>query len=83
MSLRTLALLALLAPVAPAADILVPGDASTIQAGIVLAGPGDRVVVAPGVYAGPLVFSGIGVEVVGAGPDLTVIDGSADTGSPA
>ena len=61
---------------ARAADVLVPGDAATIQAAIDLATPGDRVLVAPGTYAERIDFTGkdLVVESTG-GAEATVIDG--------
>ncbi|MCC6427205.1 MAG: hypothetical protein IT435_10340 [Phycisphaerales bacterium] len=51
-------LLSPLACAAPAADLHVPADYPTIQAGIDAASDGDSVVVAPGTYAAPIAMSG-------------------------
>jgi len=59
----------------PAAAIVhVPGDAPTIQAGINIAVPPDTVVVAPDVYNEHIQLRSR-VDVFGAGPDVTIIDG--------
>lgn len=64
-----------------ATDILVPKQAPTIQAGIMLAQPGDRVLVSPGTYAEQIDFLGknIIIESV-AGPETTIIDGDSNAG---
>lgn len=74
-------LLALATGSALAADIRVPADAPSIQAAIDQAQAGDRVLVDPGTWSGPVDFLGkdIVVEAV-AGPDATVIDGGGSTG---
>jgi hypothetical protein len=55
--------------------IRVPTDAPTIQAGIVLADPGDSVLVAPGTYFENLVMRS-GITLTGEStPDVTVVDG--------
>jgi len=68
---------------ATAADILVPQDASTIQAAIDLASSGDRILVAPGTYAERLDFAGKDLVIQSTdGADATVIDGGgADAGA--
>ena len=68
-----------MATVAGAADIHVPGDYPTIQAGLNAAVDGDTVIVADGVWAGAgnrdLVFSGREVLVTSAnGPENCTID---------
>jgi parallel beta-helix repeat protein/predicted outer membrane repeat protein len=69
------------AAIAHAADIAVPGDAPTIQAAIALAQDGDRVLVAPGVYAERIDFLGKAIVVEGAaGASKTIIDGQGDAG---
>jgi nitrous oxidase accessory protein NosD len=62
---------------AAAADIHVPADQPTIQQGIDAARPGDRVLVAPGLYAERIDFEGKAIQVVGtAGAAATTIDGA-------
>lgn len=62
--------------------IQVPGDASTIQAAIVLAEDGDTVQVGPGTYDEALDFLGKAIRVVSqAGAALTTID-ATNLGSP-
>ena len=67
-----------LAAAAPAATINVPGDQSTIQAGINVAVSGqDEVVVAPGTYTETIDFNGKVITVRGSGgADVTTIDGN-------
>jgi hypothetical protein len=57
--------------------IQVPGNASTVQAGINLANNGDTVNIAPGLYAGPVNFHGKSITVQGSGPGV-IIEGSQD-----
>lgn len=66
------ALQAVLAPHAQCRVIHVPGDASTIQAGINAASYGDTVLVAPGTYR-ERVFPKNGVALLGSGADRTAI----------
>jgi hypothetical protein len=70
------ATLALAAGCAQATDIQVPADWPTIQQGIAAAEPGDRVLVAPGVYFEQVDFKGKDIQVIGTGgASVTVIDG--------
>lgn len=68
--------LALGASTAIGATIKVPSDAPTIQAGIDRAKPGDRVLVAPGTYAERIYIHTSGIQVQGAGANLSVINPS-------
>lgn len=71
-----------------AADQLhVPADYPTISAAILAAGPGDEIVVAPGVYRERLIFGGSDIVLRSSGgPGVTFIsgdldnDGTADSG---
>lgn len=71
----TVTLLLLLAPV-HAGIIHVPLDQPTIQAGIVAAGAGDTVLVAPGVYIETIDFLGKAIVVRAAGGGASVINGN-------
>ena len=63
-------------PLPTARTLHVPGDASSIQAAIELAGTGDTVLVAPGTYRENLDFLGKAITVrSSAGPARTVVDG--------
>ncbi|HWN83045.1 MAG TPA: hypothetical protein VNM87_13180, partial [Candidatus Udaeobacter sp.] len=74
-SILALSCTLLVASRAGALTISVPGNAPTIQAGIVIAAPGDSVVVAPGTYSENLSMRS-GITVTGTGsPDITIIDG--------
>lgn len=57
--------------------ILVPDSAATIQAGLGLAGSGDKVLVSPGTYSENLVWPSLdGVKLLSvAGPESTIVDG--------
>jgi parallel beta-helix repeat protein len=59
--------------------IHVPGDASTVQAGIDMSNTGDRVSVAPGIYSGPFDFKGRAITVSGSGPGV-IFDGGHRNG---
>ena len=53
----------------------VPGDFSTIQAGISGAEDADQVCVAPGTYVGNLTFGGAEIQLIGVdGPEATILD---------
>lgn len=69
-------------PVARAAIINVPTDFVAIQAAINAANNGDIIVVAPGTYPESIDFLGKGITLRSSGgPAVTVIDGSASSGS--
>ena len=58
--------------------IQVPGDVTTIQAGINAAANGDTVEVSPGTYIENINFNGKLITVTSrGGPTVTIIDGSA------
>jgi hypothetical protein len=59
--------------------IHVPGDASTVQAGINMASTGDTVSITPGTYAGPINFNGKAITVSGSGPGV-ILDGGLANG---
>jgi predicted outer membrane repeat protein len=64
-----------------AADILVPQDAPTIQAGIDLAQSGDRVLVGPGTYVEQIDLGGRNITIESTdGADVTTIDGGGTAG---
>lgn len=64
-------------PAASANTINVPGDYSTIQAGLSSAAYGDTVLVAPGTYIENIVWPDVnGIKLIGAGSDSTIIDGN-------
>lgn len=66
----------LAAPVWAQKTIHVPGDATTIQAGINAASEGDTVLVAPGTYVENIDFMGKAITVTSSGgPEVTTIDG--------
>ncbi|MCH8880356.1 MAG: exo-alpha-sialidase [Planctomycetes bacterium] len=67
-------------PCSALADIIhVPADYPTIQAAIYAAASGDEIIVAPGVYNEALYISGIEITLRSSeGPEVTVIDGSAE-----
>jgi parallel beta-helix repeat protein len=58
-----------------AATINVPGDSATIQGAIDGASNGDTVQVAAGTYTENINFNGKNISVIGAGPNLSIIDG--------
>jgi hypothetical protein len=58
-----------------AVTINVPGDYATIQGAIDGASIGDTVQVAAGTYTENINFNGKNISVIGAGPDLSIIDG--------
>jgi Right handed beta helix region len=58
--------------------IHVPGDASTVQAGIDMANTGDTVSITPGTYRGPFNFKGKAITVIGGGPGVILDGGSAN-----
>jgi parallel beta-helix repeat protein len=60
--------------------IHVPGDASTVQAGIDMSNSGDTVSVAPGTYRGPINFNGKAITVSGGGPGV-IFDGGHREGA--
>src|SRR3981189_1016210 len=60
--------------------IHVPGDASTVQAGIDMSNSGDTVSVAPGTYRGPINFNGKAITVSGGGPGV-IFDGGHRQGA--
>jgi hypothetical protein len=59
--------------------IHVPGDASTVQAGIDMSNTGDTVSVAPGIYSGPFDFKGKAITVSGSAPGV-ILDGGHRNG---
>lgn len=61
---------------AGAAIIRVPDDLSTVQGAIDAANHGDRVEVAAGTYEERIDFLGKEIQVVGAGPDRSILDAS-------
>ncbi len=67
-------LLTLVAAPSGAGIIHVPGDSPTIQGGIAMAGPGDSVLVAAGVYPEHVQLVS-NVTVLGANPSTTIING--------
>ena len=67
----------LAAPVWAQSTINVPGNATSIQAGINAASDGDTVLVAPGTYVENIDFMGKAITVTSSGgPASTIIDGS-------
>ena len=71
----TLFVAALLLPtLAEGADIYVPADSPTVAGALAFATEGDRVYVAPGLYT-ERVFVPPGVALLGAGPELSILDG--------
>ncbi len=67
---------------ARAATTHVPADQPTILTAIILATPGDVIVVAPGVYSETIDFLGKGITLRSSGgPLVTVIDGTGLGGS--
>jgi hypothetical protein len=70
-----LALLALLGAPAAAGDLFVPGDYATIQAAIEASVAEDVIHVAAGMWPGALQLPPYTINILGAGADLTRVDG--------
>jgi hypothetical protein len=65
----------LLSPALRAADLLVPSQYATIQAAVNAAAPGDRILIAPGTYAGAVSINAKSLSLVGTGgASVTRID---------
>ena len=80
---RPITVCAVLLTAAPlfGADILVPQDAATIQGAIDAAASGDRVLVSPGTWTGPINFLGKSIVLESSdGAAATVIDGQGEVG---
>lgn len=60
--------------------ISVPSDIPTIQQAIDAASDGDTINIAAGTYPGTLTINGKALSLVGAGSDLTIIQGGAGNG---
>ncbi len=72
---QVLLILCLCGPILNASTINVPDDYTTIQTAIDAAASGDTVNVAAGTYVENIVLKD-GVELIGAGKDITIIDGN-------
>lgn len=83
--------------VASAADIVVNDDSTgpgpgatdctaatqtTIQGAVTAAAPGDRILVCAGTYNEPQVLVSKSLDIIGAGPGQTILDGGTATGLP-
>jgi hypothetical protein len=67
--------LSLLCSGARAGDLFVPGDHATIQAAIDASVDGDTIHVGPGTWPGALATLDRDITILGAGADVTIIDG--------
>ncbi len=61
-----------------AATVHVPGEASTVQAGIDLAAAGDTVLVDPGTFHETIEFNGLDIVVMGSGSSTTTVFGNGN-----
>jgi len=73
-ALLAVALLVLSVAPAGATNFFVPGTHATIQSALNVAGSGDAVVVSAGTYSENVVMK-LGVQLIGAGPEFSTIDG--------
>ncbi len=67
---------------ASAAKIHVPADYPTIQAAVTAAGAGDIILVSAGTYSESQIVIAKPLMVLGAGADVTIVDGGSVSGLP-